>query len=221
MHIIGGVDLFGGRMGVKVPPLDLGFKPLGFSWILKTDFQKYYLILVTTIVMVVGARNILKTRVGRSFVAIRDSDIAAEVIGVNLTAYKTLAFAVSAFYAGIAGGLFGFVLGFFDPFTFNLILSIMFLVMVVVGGLGTILGSIMGATLITYLQYDLLKNIAEIPYVGALMVAVSKQWFTMVGLENIGSIAIGLIMIGIIIFEPLGMFGLWIRMKKYWMTWPF
>jgi branched-chain amino acid transport system permease protein len=221
MHIIGGVDLFGGRMGVKVPPLDLGVKPLGFSWILKTDFQKYYLILVTTIVMVVGARNILKTRVGRSFVAIRDSDIAAEVIGVNLTAYKTLAFAVSAFYAGIAGGLFGFVLGFFDPFTFNLILSIMFLVMVVVGGLGTILGSILGATLITYLQYDLLKNIAEIPYIGALMVAVSKQWFTMVGLENIGSIAIGLIMIGIIIFEPLGMFGLWIRMKKYWMTWPF
>jgi branched-chain amino acid transport system permease protein len=221
MHIIGGVDLFGGRMGVKVPPLDLGFKPWGFSWILKTDFQKYYLILVTTIVMVVGARNILKTRVGRSFVAIRDSDIAAEVIGVNLTVYKTLAFAVSAFYAGIAGGLFGFVLGFFDPFTFNLILSIMFLVMVVVGGLGTILGSIMGATLITYLQYDLLKNIAEIPYVGALMVAVSKQWFTMVGLENIGSIAIGLIMIGIIIFEPLGMFGVWIRMKKYWMTWPF
>jgi branched-chain amino acid transport system permease protein len=140
---------------------------------------------------------------------------------VNLTIYKTLAFAVSAFYAGIAGGLFGFVLGFFDPFTFNMILSIIFLVMVVVGGLGTILGGIMGAALITYLQYDLLKNIAEVPYFGALMVAVSKQWFTLVGLENFSSMAIGLIMIGIIIFEPLGMFGVWIRMKKYWMTWPF
>jgi branched-chain amino acid transport system permease protein len=221
MHIIGGMEVFGGRMGIKVPPLDLGIKQWGISWVLKTDFHKYYLILLTTVVMVVGARNILKTRVGRSFVAIRDSDIAAEVIGVNLTVYKTLAFAVSAFYAGIAGGLFGFVLGFFDPFTFNLILSIMFLVMVVVGGLGTILGGIMGATLITYLQYDLLKNIAEVPYVGALMVAVSKQWFTLVGLENIGSITIGLIMIGIIIFEPLGMFGIWVRLKKYWMTWPF
>lgn len=221
MHIIGGIDLFGGRMGVKVPPLDLGISQLGISWILKNDFQKYYLILITTIVMAVGARNILKTRVGRSFVAIRDSDIAAEVIGVNLTIYKTLAFAVSAFYAGIAGGLFGFVLGFFDPFTFNMILSIIFLVMVVVGGLGTITGAIMGATLITYLQYDLLKNVAEIPYLGALLVAISNQWFTTVGLENISSISIGLIMIGIIIFEPLGMFGLWIRMKKYWMTWPF
>ncbi len=221
MHIIGGMEVFGGRMGIKVPPLEVGIPQLGASWVLKTDFEKYYLILLTTVVMVVAARNILKTRVGRSFVAIRDSDIAAEVIGVNLTVYKTLAFAVSAFYAGVAGGLFGFVLGFFDPFTFNLILSIIFLVMVVVGGLGTILGSILGATLITYLQYDLLKNIAEVPYFGALMVAVSKQWFTMVGLENIGSIAIGLIMIGIIIFEPLGMFGLWIRMKKYWRTWPF
>ncbi len=221
MHIIGGMEVFGGRMGIKVPPLDLGIKQLGISWVLKTDFQKYYLILFTTVIMVVCARNILKTRVGRSFVAIRDSDIAAEVIGVNLTVYKTLAFAVSAFYAGIAGGLFGFVLGFFDPFTFNLILSIIFLVMVVVGGLGTILGGIMGATLITYLQYDLLKNIAEVPYFGALMVGISKQWFTMVGLENFGSIAIGLIMIGIIIFEPLGMFGVWIRLKKYWMTWPF
>jgi branched-chain amino acid transport system permease protein len=102
-----------------------------------------------------------------------------------------------------------------------MILSIIFLVMVVVGGLGTILGGIMGATLITYLQYDLLKNIAEVPYFGALMIAASKQWFTLVGLENFSSMAIGLIMIGIIIFEPLGMFGVWIRMKKYWMTWPF
>ena len=221
MHIIGGMDVFGGRMGIKVPPLDLGIKQLGISWVLKTDIQKYYLILIMTILLVVGARNILKTRVGRSFVAIRDSDIAAEVIGVNLTIYKTLAFAVSAFYAGIAGGLFGFVLGFFDPFTFNMILSIIFLVMVVVGGLGTIQGGILGAILITYLQYHFLKNIAEVPYLGALMVAISKQWFTTVGLENFSSIAIGLIMIGIIIFEPLGMFGVWIRMKKYWMTWPF
>ncbi|MBU1151029.1 MAG: branched-chain amino acid ABC transporter permease [Pseudomonadota bacterium] len=221
MHIIGGIDVFGGRMGIKVPPLDLGIKQLGISWVLKTDIQKYYLILIMTILLVVGARNILKTRVGRSFVAIRDSDIAAEVIGVNLTIYKTLAFAVSAFYAGIAGGLFGFVLGFFDPFTFNMILSIIFLVMVVVGGLGTIQGGILGAILITYLQYHFLKNIAEVPYLGALMVAISKQWFTTVGLENFSSMAIGLIMIGIIIFEPLGMFGVWIRMKKYWMTWPF
>jgi len=221
MHIIGAMKVFGGRMGMKTPPLDLGIAQLGFSLPVTNDMQKYYLILVITVVMIVGAVNILKTRVGRSFVAIRDSDIAAEVIGVNLTIYKTLAFAVSAFYAGIAGGLFGFILGFFDPFTFNMILSIMFLVMVVVGGLGTVSGSIMGATLITYLQYDFFKNIAEVPYFGKFMLYISDKWFTTVGLENFSSMAIGLIMIGIIIFEPLGMFGVWIRFKKYWMTWPF
>ena len=221
MQIIGSMKIFGGRMGLKTPPLDLGIPQLGLSWIVSNDIQKYYLILIITVIMVIGAINILKTRVGRSFVAIRDSDIAAEVLGVNLTIYKTLAFAVSAFYAGVAGGLFGFILGFFDPFTFNMILSIMFLVMVVVGGLGTVSGAIMGATLITYLQYDLFKNIAEVPYFGKFMLFLSDRWFTTVGLENFSSMAIGLIMIGIIIFEPLGMFGAWIRMKKYWMTWPF
>jgi branched-chain amino acid transport system permease protein len=221
MHIIGAMEVFGGRMGMKTPPLDLGAPHLGFSLPVTNDMQKYYLILIITIVMVVGAVNILKTRVGRSFVAIRDSDVAAEVIGVNLTTYKTLSFAVSAFYAGIAGGLFGFILGFFDPFTFNMILSIMFLVMVVVGGLGTVSGSIMGATLITFLQYDFFKNIAEVPYFGKFMLYISGKWFTTVGLENFSSMAIGLIMIGIVIFEPLGLFGVWIRFKKYWMTWPF
>ena len=221
MHVIGHWDVFGGRMGVQAPPLDIGIPALGLPLVLETDRGKYYLILVLTVLGVVTARNLIKTRVGRSFVAIRDSDIAAEVIGINLTVYKTLAFAVSAFYAGMAGGLYGFVLGFFDPFTFNLLLSIIFLVMVVVGGLGSILGSIVGAALITYLQYSLLKNVAEVPYLGDALAAVSRQWFTVLGLENIGSIVLGLVMIGIIIFEPLGMFGIWLRIKKYWMTWPF
>ncbi len=221
MHVIGHWQFFGGRTGIQVPPLDIGVSQWGLGFILKEDWQKYYLILAVAVIMIIAARNIMKTRVGRSFVAIRDSDIAAEVIGINLTIYKTLAFAISAFYAGIAGGLFGFVLGFFDPFTFNMMLSIIFLVMVVVGGLGSVAGPIMGAALITYLQYSLLKNVAEIPVIGKFMLTVSSKWFTVVGLENINGIVLGLIMISIVIFEPLGMYGIWIRIKKYWMTWPF
>ncbi|MBP1748030.1 MAG: inner-rane translocator, partial [Deltaproteobacteria bacterium] len=110
MHVIGHVEMFGGRTGIETPPLDLGIPQWGLGCVLSSDTQKYWLFLIVAILMVVGARNIMKTRVGRSFSAIRDSTIAAEVTGINLLAYKTLAFAVSAFYAGIAGGLFGFVL---------------------------------------------------------------------------------------------------------------
>lgn len=221
MHIIGRWEIFGGRMGIKTPPLDLGLPKSAFSLVIEGDVKIYYLILIIAIIMVIGARNLMKTRIGRAFVAIRDDDIAAEVMGVNLTVYKTLSFAVSAFYAGIAGGLYGFVVTFFDPFTFNLILSIIFLVMVVVGGLGSVIGSIMGAVLITYLQFDLLKNVENLPYLGPLLMLISRKWFTVIGLANFSSIALGLIMIGIVIFEPLGMFGIWIRIKKYWKTWPF
>ena len=221
LQIIGHLDFFGGRTGIQAPPLDLGIPQAGFSLILEKDVGKYYLILIITVLLTVAARNMMKTRVGRAFVAIRDSDIAAEVIGVNLTAYKTLSFAISAFYAGIAGGLFGFVLGFFNPEPFNLILSIIFLVMIVVGGLGSIVGAVMGAVLITWLQFSLLKNVKEMPYIGDFLVAISNRWLTVVGLENFASIILGLIMIGIIIFEPLGMYGVWLRMKKYWRTWPF
>lgn len=221
MHIIGHVELFGGRNGLFAPPLDIGISQLGISLVLESDVSKYYFILFVTVLMVVCAINILKTRVGRSFLAIRDSDIAAEVIGVNLARYKTLSFMVSAFYAGIAGGLFGFVIGFFDPFSFNFLLSIIFMVMVVVGGLGSVMGSIVGAALITYLQYDLLKNAEEIPYLGNMLILISKKWLTIVGLDNFNGVALGLIMIGIILYEPLGIFGIWVRIKKYWMTWPF
>ncbi|OPY82067.1 MAG: leucine/isoleucine/valine transporter permease subunit [Smithella sp. PtaU1.Bin162] len=221
MHIIGRWDIFGGRMGITAPPLDLGIPGSSFSLVIEGDANIYYLILIITILLVIAARNLMKTRVGRAFIAIRDDDIAAEVMGVNLTLYKTMSFAVSAFYAGIAGGLYGFVVSFFDPFTFNLILSIIFLVMVVVGGLGSVLGAIMGAVLITYLQFDLLKNVETLPYLGNFLVGISKRWFTVIGLANFSSIALGLIMIIIVIFEPLGMFGIWIRIKKYWKTWPF
>jgi branched-chain amino acid transport system permease protein len=221
LQIIGHLDFFGGRTGIQAPPLDLGIPQAGFSLILEKDVGKYYLILIVTVLLVIAARNMMKTRVGRAFVAIRDSDIAAEVIGVNLTTYKTLSFAISAFYAGIAGGLFGFVLGFFNPEPFNLILSIIFLVMIVVGGLGSIVGAVMGAVLITWLQFSFLKNVKEMPYIGDFLVAISNRWLTVVGLENFASIILGLIMIGIIIFEPLGMYGVWLRMKKYWRTWPF
>jgi branched-chain amino acid transport system permease protein len=217
-QVIGRWQIFGGRMGLESPPLDL-LKPFG-SYVLQTDIQRYFLIVPFAFVLVMMARNLMKTRVGRAFIAIRDSDIAAETMGVNLTLYKTLAFAVSAFYTGIAGGLMAFLLGFINPSSFNFILSIYFLAFVIVGGLGSILGSIMGGVVMTWLMLTLDK-VQELPYLGEVLISFSERWMNLAGLPNIASVIFGLIIILIVVFEPLGLYGFWIRTKIYWKTWPF
>lgn len=213
-QVIGRWQIFGGRMGLETPPLTL----LGHT--LDSDRERYFLIVTITFLLTMAARNLMKTRVGRAFIAIRDSDIAAETMGVHLLYYKTLAFAVSAFYTGVAGGLFAFLLGFINPSTFNFILSIYFLAFVIVGGLGSILGSIMGGIIMTWLML-VLDKIQEIPHVGSYLLSFSERWMSVPGLPNVSSIVFGLMIILIVLFEPLGLYGFWIRTKIYWKTWPF
>jgi branched-chain amino acid transport system permease protein len=213
-QILGRLHFLGGHMGLQSPPLSI------FGLGITSDAGRYAVIMPICVLLAWGLRNLGKTRVGRAFVAIRDSDIAAECIGVNLTYYKTLAFAISAFYTGIGGGLMAFVLGFISPQTFNIMVSIMFLAMVVVGGLGSVLGSVMGAVLITWLQQELAR-IGELPVLGSLLTDLSQQVFTVSGLPNVQYVVFGLIMVLIIIYEPLGLYGFWIRSKIYWRTWPF
>lgn len=213
-QVIGRIEIFGGRQGLHAPELAIGF------WHLDTDRDFYFLAVPLAVLLCLAARNILKTRVGRAFVAIRDAEIAAETIGVNLTYYKTLAFAVSAFYAGIGGGLYAFVLRFIEPELFSLLMSIMFLAMAVVGGLGSIMGAVTGACLLSWLDLQL-RNILSVPVLGAWLEALSKNYFSITGVSNIQFVVFGLILILIMIFEPLGLYGFWIRAKKYWKTWPF
>jgi len=207
------LEFFGGRMGLQAPKLYLFGTPM-------KDIHFYYMIMIIAVIMVIGAVKLIKTRVGRAFIAIRDSDIAAEAMGVNLTYYKTLAFAVSAFYTGVAGGLYAFILGFINPESFHLIMSITFLAMVVVGGLGSIMGPICGAALMTYLDIKL-QAIQDISLIGPALVTFSQKYMSVAGISNIAVIVYGLIMILIVLFEPLGIFGFWIRTKRYWKTWPF
>jgi branched-chain amino acid transport system permease protein len=213
-RVIGRIEFFGGRQGLHAPELTIG------PWHLNTDRDFYYLLITLTVILTVAARNIIKTKVGRAFIAIRDADIAAETMGVNLMYYKTLAFAVSAFYTGLAGGLYAFVLRFIEPELFGLLMSILFLAMVVVGGLGSIFGAIAGACLLSYMDLEL-RNILSIPYVGLWLEALSKSYFSITGVSNIQFILYGLIMVLIMLFEPLGLYGFWIRTKIYWRTWPF
>jgi branched-chain amino acid transport system permease protein len=213
-QIIGKIAIFGERQGLHTPELTIG------PWHLNTDKDFYFLLIPITVLLVVIARNISKTKVGRAFISIRDADIAAETMGVNLTLYKTLAFAVSAFYAGIGGGLYAFVLRFIEPELFGLFMSVMFLTMAVVGGLGSIMGPIAGACLLGWLDLEL-RNILEIPYVGQWLKSLSESFFSLTGVSNIQYIVFGSILILIMVFEPLGIYGIWIRTKKYWKMWPF
>jgi branched-chain amino acid transport system permease protein len=213
-QVIGRIDFFGGRQGLHPPDLTIG------PWHLDSDRDFYYLLITITVILTLAARNLIKTKVGRAFIAIRDADIAAETMGVNLMYYKTLAFAVSAFYTGLAGGLYAFVLRFIEPQLFSLLMSIVFLAMVVVGGLGSVFGAIAGACLLSWLDLEL-RNILDIPYLGAWLEVLSKSYFSITGVSNIQLILYGLIMVLIMLFEPLGIYGFWIRTKIYWKTWPF
>ncbi len=209
--VIGRIELFGGRDGIHVPDISIG---------IDTDKEFYFLLITMTIFLLLLMRNLIKTRMGRAFIAIRDADIAAETMGINIVFYKTVAFAISAFYAGIAGGMYAFVIKFIEPENFTLLMSILFLAMVVVGGLGSMMGSITGATLLCLLDLKL-RKILDIPYIGEWLRGLSENWFSITGVSNIQYIVFGSIMICIMVFEPLGIYGIWIRTKKYWRTWPF
>jgi branched-chain amino acid transport system permease protein len=176
------------------------------------DQKLYWLMLVLLLLFAFAARNVARSRVGRAFTAIRDRDIAAGIMGVNLARYKTIAFAVSSFYAGCAGALLYISSGFFVPDSFNLEMSVIYIAMVLVGGAGTISGAIMGAffffylpTLTRQLPSDLISSTAsDTPNIFQLQ-----------------AVLYGALIIGFLIFEPRGLFGLWIRLRNYWKSWPF
>lgn len=213
-QIISHSDFTGGHMGIHAPKMSIA------GLVANTGAKQYAVIMVVAVALTLCAVNLMKTRVGRAFVAIRDSEIAAESMGINISWYKTLSFAVSAFYTGVAGALMAFALEHVSAGSFNLILSITFLAMIIVGGLGSVMGSILGAALLTYLQLKL-QIIQEAAWIGLFLLEVSKRYFTTEGLPNIQSIVFGAIMIAIVVFEPLGIHGIYLRCKRYWRMWPF
>jgi len=149
-----------GNDGLRVPAARLG------PWTLATDTARYYLVVTVAALLIVAAVNITRTRTGRALLAIRESEIAAQASGINLAAYKTLAFVVSAFYTGVAGGLFALVVGFLSPDSFDVFLSVDFVAMIIVGG------SVVGAALITTLNDSLagFQNYRPLIF-GAILIA--------------------------------------------------
>jgi branched-chain amino acid transport system permease protein len=155
-----------GNDGLRVPLARLG------PWAFDTDASRYYLTVAVAVAMILAALNVAATRTGRAFLAIRTSEIAAQASGVNAAVYKTIAFVLSAFYTGVAGGLFAFVIGFLSPDAFDVFLSVDFLVMIILGGLGSVLGSVAGAAIVTVLNDSLAGFQAFRPLIfGAIMIA--------------------------------------------------
>src|SRR5207244_2101233 len=126
-------------------------RPLLFGTVLKSQTQLYLFLMAFVVLAIVGTSNLIRSRIGRAFIAIRDQDIAAEIIGINIFRYKLWAFAISSFYAGVTGVLYTYYLGIANYEQFQITVSIDYLAMVIIGGLGSILGSILGAIFVTLL----------------------------------------------------------------------
>jgi branched-chain amino acid transport system permease protein len=176
-----------------------------------------YLYFVWAVVAVLGlaARNITRTRPGRAFQAVRDRDLAAEVIGVSLVHYKVGAFIVSSGYAACAGAIYASYARYVSPLDFSLFLSIQFIAMIVVGGIGTIHGSILGALFLTVLPRAIESVSGTIPFVSS---SGTGQGITV---QSLNQAVFGLLIIGFLLFEPLGLAELWRRLTRYFKAWPF
>ena len=184
------------------------------SAFLTSEQNMYLLMFVLLLIFALFARNLARSKVGRSFAAVRDRDVAAEMMGINLSRTKLLAFAISSFYAGCAGALLFTITGFFDPSSFNLLLSVQFIAMVLIGGAGTVSGTIMGALFISLLP----TLTREIPNYVPL---ISQQVTVTPNVFQLESILYGLLIVAFLLFEPRGLFGIWIRSRNYWKSWPF
>jgi branched-chain amino acid transport system permease protein len=201
-------DTIGIGESLSLPPTTLFGLPLGGN----NDFSFYWIILVCLILTALFTSNLFRSRTGRAFVAIRDQDIAAQVIGVDLFRYKLLAFATSSFFAGLAGALTAHYRTVISWERFTIDVSILFLSMIIIGGLGSVSGAIYGAAFITLLP-ALLTNIGRamsgtVPAIEANMPYIQQGAF-------------GLAIVLFLIFEPEGIAKLWRNVKDYFRLWPF
>jgi branched-chain amino acid transport system permease protein len=190
-------------------------KPRLGPWVLSSQREMYYFLLVFVVLAIIGVMNLMRTRVGRAFIAIRDQDIAAEIIGINIFRYKLLAFAISSFYAGVTGVLYTYFLGIANYEQFQIGVSIDYLAMIIIGGLGSVLGSIFGAIFVTLLPI-------VIRYAMEAFGGIFFSQQTVLNLiPNLRLMLFGGLIIFFLIVEPEGLNRLWRNIRSYFRVWPF
>ncbi len=187
-----------------------------FGLTLSGDRKYFYVVLAHLAVLYIFAANLMRTRDGRAMVAVRDHYLSAEIMGINLTYYRILAFGISSFYAGIGGALMAHYTGFVSAEAFDLLLSINFLAMVIIGGLGSIMGSLLGAIFIFCLPEVMQSGVRFIQGLGIGQGAAFTE-----GLAYLKEMAIGLAIVLFLVFEPDGLAARWRKIKAYWKLYPF
>lgn len=196
-------------------PLDFGRLELGGE-VYSRNQGFFWLVWGLVAVVALLARNLTRSRPGRAMQAVRDRDVAAEVIGVSLARYKIGAFAVSSGLAAAAGGLYGALQGFVSLSDWTLALSISYIAMIIVGGVSTIYGSVLGATVITAIPRLIERYSASIP---GLQTGPTDSGFISVASLNL--VIYGVLIVAFLVLEPRGLAALWGRLKAYAKTWPF
>jgi len=195
-------SLTGGNSGLHVKPIEL------FGAKLTGDADFYYLVLALTALCCVALANLLRSPTGRAFVAIRDSEVSAACMGVNLARYKTLSFALSAALTGIGGALYAHKVSFISPEQFTLLVSIELVTIVILGGVGSLHGAVLGAAFIIVLPQ---------------LISVAKDYLpaAVAGAAGLQSTVFGLVLIGFIVFEPMGLYGRWLKVRTWFELFPF
>ncbi len=199
----------GVQASIEVP------RPSLFGLEIRTQTELYLFLLFFAVLAIVATMNLVRSRIGRAFVAIRDQDIAAEIIGIDIFRYKLRAFAISSFYAGVAGVLYTYYLGVANYEQFQLDVSIDYLAMIIIGGLGSVLGSILGAVFVTLLPIAtrwLLEGVGGLFFSPADLLNI---------IPNLRLVIFGALIIVFLALEPEGLNRLWRNILAYFRVWPF
>jgi branched-chain amino acid transport system permease protein len=192
----------GGNTGITLGGLQI------FGLPIDSEARFYYVSLAILILCILGVMNLMRSPTGRAFVAIRDSEISAQSMGIHLARYKTIAFALSAALTGIAGALYAHKLRFISPEQFTILQSIELLIMIVIGGLGSIYGAIFGAAFWILAQQ---------------LIVTAKDWLPPeIGQQTgLQPTIFGLFLVAFVLFEPLGIYGLWLKVRTFLEIFPF
>ncbi|VIO76766.1 hypothetical protein CI1B_66440 [Bradyrhizobium ivorense] len=187
-----------------------------FGYTLRGDRQYFYVVLAYMVVSYLLVTNLMRTRDGRALVAIRDHYLSAEIMGINLTKYRTLSFGLAAFFAGIAGALYAHYQLVVSQEGFGIERSVLFLAMVIIGGTGSVMGTLMGTAFVVLLPESM-------EWLSAWLKggAIDKALQLNNNITFLREIAIGLIIIGFLMFEPDGLAHRWRQIKAYWKLYPF